>query len=119
MVLAGFRTSQEPQADGLRLGMTVGRVWEKQPERGEIAMQKALTTLAAVAAVAGLAACGQTTSDRALSGAGIGAGTGAAVGAITGGSPLTGALIGGAVGAAGGALTSPEDIDLGRPLWRR
>jgi hypothetical protein len=94
-------------------------VWEKQPERGELAMQKALTTLAAVALVAGLAACGQSKGDRALSGGAIGAGTGAAVGAITGGSPLTGALIGGAVGAAGGALTDSDDIDLGRPLWRR
>ena len=82
-------------------------------------MQKALTTLAAVILVAGLAACGQSKGDRALSGGAIGAGTGAAVGAITGGSPLTGALIGGAVGAAGGALTDSDDIDLGRPLWRR
>jgi len=82
-------------------------------------MHKALTIFAALALVAGVSACGTSKSDRALSGAGLGAGAGAAVGAITGGSPLTGALIGGAAGAAGGALTNSDDVDLGRPLWRR
>ena len=81
-------------------------------------MYKIFTSLAALALIAGLSACGQTKSDRALSGAGLGAAGGAAIGAMTG-SPLTGALIGGAAGAAGGALTDPEDVDLGRPLWRR
>ena len=66
-----------------------------------------------------LAACGQTTSDRALSGAGLGAGAGAITGAVTGGSAVSGAVIGGAAGAAAGALTRPEDVDLGRPAWRR
>jgi uncharacterized membrane protein len=88
-------------------------------KNGATIMYKILTSLAALALVAGLSACGQTRTDRALSGAGLGAAGGAAVGAITGGSPLTGALIGGAAGAAGGALTDPDDIDLGRPLGRR
>jgi hypothetical protein len=65
-----------------------------------------------------LAGCGESKSDRALSGAGLGAAGGAAVGAMTG-APLTGALIGGAGGAAAGALTDKDDVDLGRPLWRR
>ena len=65
----------------------------------------------------GLAACGQTTGDRALSGAGIGAGVGLLGGALTG-SPLTGALLGGALGAGAGVLTSPGTVDLGRPAWR-
>ena len=39
----------------------------------------------------GLSACGQTTGDRAISGAGIGAGAGLVGGALMG-SPLTGAL---------------------------
>ncbi len=65
-----------------------------------------------------LAACGETPGDRAVSGAGIGAGSGAAIGAATGGNPLTGALIGGAVGGAGGAVTSPSQVDLGKPVWR-
>lgn len=65
-----------------------------------------------------LAACGNTTSDRAISGGAIGAGAGAVGGAVLGGSPLAGAAIGGAVGAAAGALTDSGDIDLGRPIWR-
>ncbi len=65
-----------------------------------------------------VAACGQTTSDRALSGAGLGAGAGVVGSAITGGDPLTGAVIGGGVGAAAGALTDEEDINLGKPVWR-
>jgi hypothetical protein len=64
-----------------------------------------------------LAACGQTTGDRAISGGLLGAGTGAAVGSLTG-SAGTGALLGGAAGAAGGALTNPGTVDLGRPIWR-
>lgn len=65
-----------------------------------------------------LAACGRSTGDRAISGGLLGAGAGAAVGAITGGSVGTGALVGGALGAAGGAVTSPRDVNLGRPAWR-
>ncbi len=65
-----------------------------------------------------LAACGESTSDRALSGAGIGAGVGAVTGAVVGGSPLGGAAIGGAIGAAAGGLTKSKDVDLGKPVWR-
>jgi hypothetical protein len=65
----------------------------------------------------GLAACGQSTGDRAVSGGLLGAGAGAAVGSLTG-SAGTGALLGGAAGAAGGALTSPGTVNLGRPAWR-
>ena len=79
-------------------------------------MYKVLTGLVLVAGLA-LAACGESKSDRALSGAAIGAGGGAALGAMTG-SPLTGALLGGAAGAAAGALTNKNDIDLGKPVWR-
>lgn len=60
-----------------------------------------------------LAACGESTGERALSGGGIGAGAGAAGAAITGGDPVTGAVIGGAAGAATGAATDEDDIDLG------
>jgi uncharacterized membrane protein len=63
------------------------------------------------------AACGNTTSDRALSGGGIGAGVGALGGFLVG-APLEGALIGGAVGAGAGALTDENKINLGRPIWR-
>ena len=65
-----------------------------------------------------LAGCGRSTGDRAVSGGLLGAGAGAAIGAVTGGGIGTGALIGGALGAAGGAVTSPRDVNLGRPIWR-
>lgn len=63
-----------------------------------------------------LAGCGYSPGSRALSGGAIGAGTGAILGAVTGGSPATGALIGGAIGAVGGAVTSPNTVNLGRPI---
>ncbi len=75
-------------------------------------------TLALLGLGVALAGCGYSTGDRAASGGLLGAGTGAAIGAVTGGSPLTGALIGGAVGAVGGAVTSPNDVNIGRPAWR-
>jgi hypothetical protein len=76
-----------------------------------------LIPVVAAIAMLGLAACGSSKTDRALSGAGIGAAAGAAGGAITGGSPLTGALLGGAGGAAVGGLTDKDDFDLGKPIW--
>ena len=76
-----------------------------------------LMVTTAMAVILSLSACGYSTTDRTLSGAGLGAAGGAALGAIAG-SPGTGALIGGAGGAAIGGLTSPEDVQLGRPLWR-
>jgi osmotically inducible lipoprotein OsmB len=72
--------------------------------------------LAAGLSLLALTGCGESTGDRALSGGGIGAGVGLVGGAIVG-APLEGALIGGAVGAGTGALTSPGQIDLGRPAW--
>jgi hypothetical protein len=80
---------------------------------------KSLTIAISAIGLLGLAGCGQTTGDRALSGAGIGAGAGAALGAVTGGSVVGGALLGGAAGAAGGALTDPDDVNLGKPAWDR
>ncbi len=65
-----------------------------------------------------LSACGYSQGDRAASGGLIGAGAGATIGALTGGSLVGGALIGGAVGAVGGAVTSPNAVNLGRPVWR-
>jgi osmotically inducible lipoprotein OsmB len=67
--------------------------------------------------LSGLAACGSSTGERALSGGGIGAGVGA-LGGLLVGAPLEGALIGGAVGAGTGALTNPGQVNLGRPVWR-
>ena len=70
-----------------------------------------------VPALLALSACGISKSDRAASGALIGAGTGALVGSTVG-APGYGALIGGAVGATTGAMTDPNTIDFGKPLWR-
>jgi osmotically inducible lipoprotein OsmB len=72
-----------------------------------------------IMALLALGACGTSTTDRAISGGGIGAGAGALGSAALGGSPLTGAALGGAAGAAGGALTDSRTVDLGRPVWRR
>jgi hypothetical protein len=74
-------------------------------------MIKIGTALAICSALA-LGACGDTKTERGLSGAGIGAGIGAATGVVTGGSPVTGAIVGGAAGAATGVLTDKDDIDL-------
>ena len=71
-----------------------------------------------IIAVIGLSACGSTTTDRALSGGAIGAGAGAVGGALVG-HPAAGAVLGGAAGAATGGLTDKNDIDLGKPVWRR
>jgi len=73
--------------------------------------------LSALAAAMLLSACGHSTGDRALSGAGIGAGVGAVGGALVGGDPVTGAVVGGAVGAATGAVTKDKNINLGKPFW--
>ncbi len=75
-----------------------------------------LPVVLALAAVS-LGACGYSQGDRALSGGLIGAGTGAAIGSLTGNAG-TGAIIGGVGGAAAGALTSPNSVNLGRPIWR-
>ena len=66
-----------------------------------------------------LAGCGSSTTDRALSGGGIGAAAGAGTAAVTGGNPVTGGLLGGAAGAAIGGLTDKDDINLGDPIWNR
>jgi hypothetical protein len=66
-----------------------------------------------LAAALTLAACGNTQSERALSGGALGAGVGAVGSAVVGGSVVGGALVGGAVGAAAGALTNRGQIDLG------
>ncbi len=77
-----------------------------------------IPTLAAITLTMLVAGCGQTKSDRAISGGAIGAGAGAAGTAILGGNPLAGAVIGGAVGAATGGLTKEKDVNLGKPVWR-
>jgi osmotically inducible lipoprotein OsmB len=81
-------------------------------------MRRTAFTLALLASTTSLlAGCGRSPGDRAVSGGLIGAGAGAVIGAATGG-PATGAIIGGAVGAVGGAVTSPNAVNLGKPIWK-
>jgi hypothetical protein len=77
------------------------------------------TALAITAVALLLAACGSSTQDRAISGGALGAAGGGAVGAATGLGTAEGALLGGAAGAAAGALTDEDDINLGKPVWKR
>lgn len=79
---------------------------------------RSITLAAATVAMLGLAACGHSPGERALSGGALGAAGGAAIGGLTGGSVLGGAVLGGAAGAAAGALTSPRDVNLGKPAWK-
>jgi len=65
-----------------------------------------------------LAGCGTSPGDRGLSGGLLGAGTGAAIGSLAG-SAGTGALLGGLGGVAIGLVTSPDALNLGKPLWHQ
>lgn len=71
-------------------------------------MNKAAILL--VAATVTLAGCGTQMGDRLASGAAIGAGAGAVAGGV-------GALPGAIVGAAVGGFTTPEQVNLGEPVW--
>ena len=67
-----------------------------------------------------LAACGTTSPDRVQGGAAAGAATGATVGLV--GGPVgvaAGAVIGGGAGALTGATTTPRQVDLGKPVWKK
>ena len=80
-------------------------------------MTRSILVTAIILAGLSLAACGNSTGDRAISGGGIGAGVGLVGGALLG-APVEGALLGGAVGAGAGALTKPDQVDLGKPVWK-
>jgi hypothetical protein len=67
--------------------------------------------LIGILALVTLTACGNTRTERGLSGGAIGAGVGAAAGEVFGDSPGKGALLGGAAGAATGILTTDDDDD--------
>lgn len=67
-------------------------------------------TVLAVAATMALAGCGTQMGDRLASGAAIGAGAGIVAGGV-------GVAAGAVVGAAVGGLTSPDQVNLGKPVW--
>jgi osmotically inducible lipoprotein OsmB len=64
--------------------------------------------LVLAATLLSVTACGDTWGQRAVTGGGIGAGSGALLGVATGFNPLLGAVVGGAGGAAIGAATTPR-----------
>ena len=80
-------------------------------------MKRTILAMTLGLSAAALTACGTSTSDRAVSGGGLGALVGGGAGLMLG-APVEGALIGGAVGAGTGALTSPSQVELGRPAWK-
>ena len=71
-------------------------------------MKRTFVVLAALLA----AGCGTIASDRAISGALIGGG----VGVVTGG---VGVVVGAILGGSAGYVMTPEQINLGTPLWRQ
>ena len=72
-------------------------------------MPRTLMTAAALAAGAlALSACGNTATERGVTGACLGGAAGYAVGA-----PVLGAVAGGATG----AFTEEDDLNLGSPIW--
>lgn len=74
-------------------------------------MKKALLAVAATAvASVGLSGCGTQMGDRLASGAAIGGTVGLAAGGV-------GVVPGAIVGAAVGGLTSPDQVNLGKPVW--
>jgi len=76
------------------------------------------TKIIAVGALSLLAACGNREPGRVTGGAAAGAATGAAVGLVAGPPGVaTGAVIGGGAGAATAAMTSPRQVNLGKPVW--
>ena len=78
-----------------------------------------LSKISCLSLILALSACGNTQQDRTLSGAGIGAGVGAVGGTIIGGNPAAGAVVGAAVGGAAGNLTKEQDVNLGKPIWKK
>lgn len=80
-------------------------------------MRKIFVAAGLATSILALGACGNTTGDRALSGGAIGAGAGLVGGALLG-APVAGAAVGAVGGAAVGALTTPDQVNMGRPAWR-
>jgi len=79
-----------------------------------------ITKLTLISAVSLLAACGSSEPGRVQGGAATGAATGATVGLV--GGPIgvvAGAVIGGGAGAITGASTTPKQVDLGDPVWKK
>lgn len=81
-------------------------------------MKKLVAGAAVIALGLSVAACGTNPTDRALTGAAIGAATGGIGAAVVGGRWVAGAVVGSAVGAAAGVLTDDRDVNLGKPVYK-
>lgn len=78
------------------------------------------SALALASSLVLVAACGASEPGRVQGGAAAGAASGATVGLI--GGPVgvaVGAVIGGGAGALTGASTTPREVNLGEPIWKR
>lgn len=73
--------------------------------------------IAMVIAALMLSGCGTSVGDRGLSGAGLGAAGGAVIGALIGGPVLAAAAIGAGAGALTGMATTPNQVNIGKPIW--
>jgi hypothetical protein len=79
-----------------------------------------VTTLSLAATALLLVACGSSEPGRVQGGAATGAASGATVGLV--GGPVgvaVGAVVGGGAGAIAGASTTPKQVDLGEPIWKK
>jgi hypothetical protein len=72
------------------------------------AMMKSTKFVVLAGLLLSVTACGDTWGQRAVTGGGIGAGSGALLGVVAGFDPLLGAVVGGAGGVAIGAATTPN-----------
>ena len=77
-----------------------------------------ISKLALAGTIVLLAGCGTSEPNRVEGGAAAGAATGATIGLV--GGPVgvvAGGVIGGGAGAIAGATTSPQEVNLGAPVW--
>ena len=83
-------------------------------------IMKIITTFILAGTLGLLGACGASEPGRVQGAAATGAATGATVGLV--GGPVgvaAGAVIGGGAGAITGATTTPDQVDLGKPVWEK
>jgi len=84
-------------------------------------LQKNILLMACIASIsiASLSGCGHTQFDRGMSGTMVGSAGGATVGLLTGATIAQGALLGAAGGAIVGLATGSNQMNLGKPFWRK
>ncbi len=81
-------------------------------------MKRFTACFASIMLLVSVTGCGHHHMDRAMSGGALGSAAGLVAGAIVGGSATTGLLIGAGIGALTGAILHPNQVNLGRPIWK-